>query len=82
MKVFTLKFREVGRNKETFGLMFSGESMDDVPTDILREIRTRASLMSNSLELEWNEETGEGQVIVGGFRPIGSFSFGSVEQAA
>lgn len=81
-KVYSLRFRDVGRHKATFALMFTGESMDDMPPKVIRDVRTQGGLLSREVELQWDETAGEGQVIVGGMRTVGTFSIIAVEGEA
>jgi hypothetical protein len=81
-KVYSLHFHEIGRMKQPFDLTFEGESMQDIPPSVIRRVRTEAGLISAEVELEWDEDAGTGAVIVGGFRPAGTFSIQSAEKVA
>jgi len=82
MKAYTLDFRGVGRGKENFTLHFEGESMHDLPARVIRDVRAKGRLASTDVEVAWDEGAGTGEVIVGGFRTVGTFSIKSVEKGA
>ena len=70
-----IAFQNVGRGKKCWAADIDDSgSADEIATLIYREVRVHGNLASQNMDIEYNEETWTGTIIVGGFRPVGSFA--------
>jgi hypothetical protein len=68
--VITIIFHDVGRGKLCW--KEEVESLSD--KTLLKCIKSRHALASNTVEFYWNEDQCSGTIVVGGFRTVGTFS--------
>jgi len=64
-----VQFKEVGRGK----LSWKAETGELDYDWMFRQVKT-AGVMSNGIDFDYDEEKQEGNIFVGGFRKIGTFS--------
>lgn len=64
-------FKEVGRDKMTWTKDFGAEVNEEA---IAKEAKRGAGLMSSDVEAEIHESGHHGEIYVGGFRLVGTFT--------
>jgi hypothetical protein len=73
-----IKFEGVGRNNATWKATLPNAS----DREMIREVKRHGALLSDGIEIEWNEDRSGGDIIVGGFRRVGSFEVVTAENPA
>lgn len=70
-----LLFENVGREKRTFEIEADGEWTPRVldRDTLATKIRAAGRLMSSDVDFTFDDATKTGTVLVGGFRPVGTF---------
>lgn len=63
-----VEFFEVGRDKRSWHA-----TIVPTPAAILKQIKKRGGLISRDIGLVWKEGDTGGQIVVGGFRAVGTF---------
>lgn len=71
-------FENVGRGKRTFEIEAPGEWTPrtlnvDKLAKLARKVRAAGGLMSRDVDFTYDDTTRTGTVLVGGFRPVGTF---------
>jgi len=69
-----IAFVGVGRGKHSWVAEINTNNHPDVVGhDLYLQVRKHGGLMSREVEVEYDEETFAGRVLVGGYRPVGTF---------
>lgn len=69
--MITVSFKEVGREKASWTEDFPKLDHDS----LYKSVKKKARLMSSNIDFAETEKEGEGVILVGGFRPVGKFTF-------
>ena len=64
-----VEFIDVGMNKKSW----SAEISDLFHEELFKEVKKNGDIMSQNIDFTYDNETNSGQVIVGGFRIVGTF---------
>jgi hypothetical protein len=73
-----INFKQVGRMKKDFTLAFAGR-IDQMGGIQIANVKREGCLASNDVELFWDTEAKTGEVVVGGLRTVGMFTYQEVE---
>jgi hypothetical protein len=78
-----IEFRNVGRGKRTWTAEISEEGGEHYICErLLREIKKSKALGSRGIDIQYDPGTWDGEILVGGFRPVGTFRVASSANAS